>query len=113
MSTNQRVFIYDRKEIWVLILLGIMIAVFAFTLGVHLGKRVGVKGQVANTTEPKAVTTIKDNLPNEKELSEQVKVVGQVADESLSQSLHEELERTGLKVDVSRQVDLPRKAEKR
>jgi cell division protein FtsN len=111
MKEKQRVFIYDRKEMGALILLGLMVAVFAFTLGVHLGKRVGGKN-VAHTEAGEAtpVETHSDKEPESKEIADQAKSAGQVADDSANQALHDEVERTGLKLDKGRQVDLPKSA---
>src|SRR5690349_10995470 len=101
MSEKHRVFIYDRKEMAVLTLLGIMVAVFAFTLGMHLGKRVGGKGIAMGAGAPgtPALETKPDQVPDGKDLSDESKGVQQAADESASQTLHEELERTGAKLD--------------
>ena len=109
MKEKQRIFIYDRKEMGVLILLGVMVAVFAFTLGVHLGKRVsGPKITASGTAEPTSLTTAPDKVPDNKELAEQAHNAGQVADDTSNQSLHDEVARTGLKLDANHQVDLPK-----
>ncbi len=112
MEHKQRLFIYDRKEMGVLILLAVMVSVFAFTLGVHLGKKVGLKmpGQGADTH---SAATQGDELPNRQELTEHGKGVQQAVEESLNQSLHDEVGRTGIKLEVPRQVDLPSNPAKR
>ena len=107
MDQKQRFFIYDRKEMGVLLLLGLMVAVFAFTLGVHLGKRVAPKPDVSSTHQAEAVETLPDQVPNRQELTEQGKGAQQAADESLNESLKEEVDRTGLRLDTARQVQLP------
>lgn len=110
MERKQRLFIYDRKEMVVLILLGVAVAFFAFTLGIHLGKRVPPKPTtVAQQPEAAPVATVPDQTPNRQEFQEQSKNVAQAVDESLSQSLHEEVQRTGIKLDTPRQVELPNK----
>ena len=43
MERKKRLFIYEGKELTVLVILGSTVAAFAFTLGVHLGKRVSPK----------------------------------------------------------------------
>ncbi len=107
MEQKQRFFIYDRREMGVLVILGVMVAVFAFTLGVHLGKRVGPKGYVAAPGDAEPVVTLPDQVPNRQELTEQAKGAQQAADESLNQALHDEVARTGIKLDTPRQVELP------
>src|SRR6476620_4017053 len=114
VEQKQRFFIYDRKEMGVLLLLGVLVAVFAFTLGVHLGKRVEQKPSTPAPheapTEAVAVPTVPDQLPNRQELTEQSKGAQQAADETLSQALHEEVARTGIKLDTPKQTQLPEKA---
>jgi cell division protein FtsN len=109
MESKQRLFIYDRKEMIVLVLLGLMVAVFAFTLGVHLGKKVGGAAPVARSGDVPPLATAPDNVPNRQELTEQGKVANQVAEETLQKSLHDEVGRTGIKLETQRQVDLPEK----
>ena len=109
MEQKQRLFIYDRKEMIVLVLLGVMVAVFAFTLGVHLGKALPEKSTGALAGAPPLAATVPDQLPNRQELTEQAKSAPQVADETLNQSLHDEVTTIGMKLETPRQVDLPRK----
>ena len=115
MEYKQRFFIYDRKEMGVLILLGLMVALFAFTLGVHLGKRAIVKVPSAAPSEAANSPMVGDASPSRQELNEQGKVAAQAADDTLKQTLHEEVTKTGIQLDTPRQVDLPEKtaAEKR
>jgi cell division protein FtsN len=108
MQQKQRIFIYDRREMAALLLLGVMVAVFAFTLGVHLGKKVGGKGMPEPIPKALPVATLPDKLPESKELAEQAKSLREAADESLNQALHDEVERTGLTLDTPRQVQLPK-----
>jgi cell division protein FtsN len=109
MEQKQRFFIYDRKEMGVLLLLGVMVAIFAFTLGVHLGKRVGPHGVAGGPADAETIPTVPDKIPNRQELTEQAKGAQQAADESLNQALHDEVARTGIKLDTPRQVELPDK----
>lgn len=110
MERKQRLFIYDRKEMGVLILLGVMVALFAFTLGVHLGKRIGPTGVVDEADDVISAPTQPDENPDRQELAEQGKGVPQAADETLNQSLHDEVARTGIKLDTPRPVELPEDA---
>jgi cell division protein FtsN len=109
MEQKQRFFIYDRKEMGVLLFLGVMVAVFAFTLGVHLGKRVGPHVVAQGLSDAESVPTVPDKIPNRQELTEQAKGAQQAADESLNQALHDEVARTGIKLDTPRQLALPEK----
>lgn len=112
METKQKLYVYERREMWVLVGLAATVTVFAFTLGLHLGKRVGsAEAQHAQGGAPGAplqpVETQADALPSTQEFSDQSKSAQQAADEALNQSLHEEVARTGLKLEVARQVELP------
>jgi cell division protein FtsN len=114
MEQKQRLFIYDRKEMGVLLLLGVMVAIFAFTLGVHMGKAIPPKPGVEHAATGhgeghEAVGTVADKTPNRQELNEQSKGAQQAADESLDQSLKEEVAKTGIKLDQPRQIQLPDK----
>lgn len=93
----------------VLLLLGVMVAIFAFTLGVHLGKQVGPQVVAHGPGDAETAPTVPDKLPNRQELTEQAKGAQQAADESLNQALHDEVARTGIKLDTPRQLALPEK----
>lgn len=110
MEQKQRLFIYDRKEMGILILLAGMVAVFAFTLGVHLGKKVEVHQAAAPNPETPVTmaATVSDEVPNRQDLTEQAKGAPHAADESLNQAIHDEVTRTGVRLEVKRQVDLPK-----
>jgi cell division septation protein DedD len=107
MEQKQRLFIYDRREVSILVFLGLMVAAFAFTLGVHLGKKVTAHPLTPVTAEVPQTATLQDNLPNKQELTEQARTAQAAADEELSHSLHEEVQKTGIKLKTPRQVDLP------
>ena len=107
MEQKQRLFIYDRREVVILVTLGMMVAAFAFTLGVHLGKKVTTKALTSATAEVPQTPTLQDNVPNRQELTEQARSAQQAADDELSHTLHEEVEKTGIKLKTPRQVDLP------
>jgi cell division septation protein DedD len=59
--------------------------------------------------ETSALPTSSDQVPNRQELTEQSKGAQQAADESLNQALHDEVARTGIKLDSPKQVQLPEK----
>lgn len=107
MEKRQRLFIYDRKEIVVLILLGALVAVFAFTLGIHLGKRVGPKSGGLPPSDTTPALTQQDADPSRQDISEHSKGTHEVADEAMNQALHEEVQRTGIQMQTPKAVDLP------
>lgn len=112
MENKQRLFIYDRREIVVLLFLGLLVAAFAFTLGIHLGKRVETHpagGAPVATTENTAVETSPDPALQKQEYQEIAKEAGKNADDALNQALHDEVVRTGIKLEAQHQVDLPQK----
>jgi cell division septation protein DedD len=128
MDRKQRFFIHDRREAIVLFLLAIMVAVFAFTLGIHLGKKVSASRKAMNSpvasplaaapeaspevetgsAEEKSAQAIAQPSPATGPLSE--KEPGAGSDETLTKSLHDEVARTGVKLDQPRQVELPENA---
>src|SRR4051794_7417644 len=102
MSERRRLFIYDRKEVGILILLGIGVALFAFTLGVHLGKQVVPKTEVAAIVHEKPAETVEPappGPPNRTEVAEEVKNVPGAVNETLDESLRDEVAKTGLQVE--------------
>jgi cell division protein FtsN len=109
VDEKRRLFIYDRKEVGILILLGVGVALFAFTLGVHLGKQV-VPKEIAAAADAKSVDPLvpaDTQAPSRVEVSEEVKNIPAAVDETLDQSLRDEIAKTGMKVDQPRQVELP------
>jgi cell division septation protein DedD len=107
MLAPRKIFVFDRKELLVLTFLSVTVAFFSFTLGVHLGKTVAPATGVSGDGHAQGVTGDEDPLPNRQEFVERGKGVEQEADMALSQSLHTEVAKTGIKLDVQRQVDLP------
>jgi cell division septation protein DedD len=107
MDQKQRLFIYDRREVITLIMLGLMVAAFAFTLGIHLGKRVKAKGAAEVAMDPAQVPTLQDSVPNKGELTEQAKGAQAAADDELSQTLKSEVDKSKIKLNTPRQVQLP------
>jgi cell division protein FtsN len=109
MDKKPRFFIYDRREVAVLVLLGLMVAVFAFTLGVHLGKRAGGKKDSPALTDaaPKGVEAALEASPSEKEIEERARAKQPALNGVLNQATEEEIARTGVRLDAPRQVALP------
>lgn len=109
MANRERLFIYGHKEVLALILIASFVVAFAFTLGVHFGKRVGAKS-LEKHPEMKnpVVETVSDRNPPLQEIQEQSKGASQVADENLNQVLYDEVARVGMKLETRRQVELPK-----
>lgn len=105
---KQKVFVYERKEIVLLSLLGMLVATFAFTLGIHLGKRVVPPPPPALPSEATSASTVGDAAPTRQEIQEQAKGLIDGADETVAQDLHEEVTKEGLKLSAGRQVELPK-----
>lgn len=110
MEKKHRFFIYERQELGILVLLGLMVAVFAFTLGVHLGKRVTVKPLVSSPAH-QSVTPVGVETPAVvvEDPHHASAAAAEPDDDTLNQALHEEVTRTGIKIDQTRQVQLPEK----
>jgi cell division protein FtsN len=114
MTKKARFFIYDRKEVAILVLLAVMVAAFAFTLGVHLGKRAGGKNLVTSSTENDHKSDLepaKAAIPTDEELQARIRAQPPATTDLLNQATHEEVARTGIKLDSSHQVTLPQARE--
>ncbi len=107
MTEKQKFFIYGRQEMKILITLGVLITFFAFTLGIHLGKRIGPKGMVSAPKDPTTVKTLSDVIPDRNEIIEQSKNANEVADEEIDKALKEEVDRAAIRLEKPRQVELP------
>jgi cell division protein FtsN len=104
-------FIYSRKEMMVLVTLGITILSFAFTLGIHMGKRIGGTASVADGDEITPLAErAEDEIPDATEFTEQMKNAIPAAEDALTRTLHDEVGRTGVKLNQRLAVKLPKKA---
>lgn len=117
MAKKPLFYILARKEVWILTGLGITIALFAFTLGVHLGKKVAaIRGESAQTaqhdpthpTKGGTLETHEDSLPDRQELKEQEKTLTKNVQGELDQSLHTEVANTGIRVETPVPTELPK-----
>ncbi len=106
---RQHFFIYERKEMFILFALGSFIALFAFTLGVHLGKKQTLEqyASTIGTHDGKPIESQPDEVPSNIDMSEQMKNAQGAASDALSQELQNEVAETGIKLDKKVQVDLP------
>jgi cell division protein FtsN len=107
MTNPRRIFVFDKKELLVLSTLSVTVAAFSFTLGVHLGKTVSTADLVTHEQRVEGVEGQEDPLPNRQEFVERGKGVDHEADLALSQSLHTEVSKTGIKIENAKDVDLP------
>lgn len=108
-TSFQKIFIHSRKEMLILIVLGLMIALFSFTMGVHLGKRIAPKAHKEEAVEIHPAQTMPDALPNRQDLTEQGKGLPQATEEALQQSLKDEVDKAKIHMGTPRQVGLPEK----
>jgi cell division protein FtsN len=108
-SPLQKLFIYQRREMVVLIALGSVIGLFMFTLGVHLGKEV-TPIEPPGDRDPKLVTSIADQIPTNQELIGPSKPTQQAVEESLDKTLHDEVAKMKLRLSPHFQTELPEKA---
>lgn len=109
MESKPRFYIYEKKEIAILIVLGVAVSVFSFTLGVHLGKHVpGSRSEVVGSVS-NSVQTVPDQAPPSEELSEQTPRASANVEEFMNESLKKEVVDTGATLRQKIQVDLPEK----
>jgi len=111
MSQRSRLLIYERKEVVLLGILSVLVAIFAFTFGIHLGKRVPPKGKPASVegSEVGHVNQISDQAPTRAEAQEKVAAAPGAAAEMMDEAIQAEVAAVGLKLDKPVQVELPKK----
>jgi cell division protein FtsN len=110
MSSKNRLFIYEKKEILILSLIGVAVAGFTFTLGVHLGKKL-FPAKITDAANPGNVEpahTQGDTSPTKLDLVEAARTTDTVADDAAKKNLQEEVEATQLKLDKPIPIDLPK-----
>ena len=136
MEPKRKLFIYDRREVGILILLGVGVALFAFTLGLHLGKQVNPAGEHAAEPNSEAAATGENAAgegehdhaavaptgehagepvagaevaaPARSDVSKEVKNVPGAIEDTLDQTLRDEVSQTGLKVATPKPLKLPK-----
>ena len=107
-ETKRRLFIYDRNEMIVLLMIIGMLALFSFTLGLHWGKHLGVVHKFSTGAgDTSLIQTAKEELPTSQELIEEKKVSDQTIEDALSQELHDEVIQSGIRISKSKPIDLP------
>jgi len=114
MDPRRKLFIYDRKEVGILILLGVGVALFAFTLGVHLGKQVVPKPLDLQAKEEsvEVLESAKHENPDRTAIGSEVKNVPGAVSEVLDQNLRDEVAKTGLQIEKSKTLTLPKEVKR-
>lgn len=113
MEEKRSLLIYNRREMGILVVLAVTVALFAFTLGVHLGKKVLPRRIEPAPTEAAPVATQLDEVPGRQELAEQSKGAAQGVDETLTKVLQDEVTRSRIALEVPRQIEFPEKTKSR
>lgn len=108
MIQPQQLFIFTRKEIFTLVTLCTVTGLFAFTLGVHFGKRINLPEGPTEARVASTVTTVADRLPSSEEFHGHSKQGDGNVDGLLSEELQQEVQKTGIHLNEPRQVDLPK-----
>lgn len=111
MEPKSRLLIYERKEVLLLLGLAVMVGVFAFTFGIHLGKRVPPRPQQgAHGSDPHApeVNQLGDHVPTRLELQDQMGAAEGAAGVIADETLRDEVAKSGLRLERARQVELPK-----
>ncbi|MBU6376046.1 MAG: SPOR domain-containing protein [Bdellovibrionales bacterium] len=111
MTQRSRLMIYERKEVVLLVVLSLLVALFAFTFGVHLGKRVPPKGRASAPmgTEVGSVRQLPDQAPTRAEAQEKAADAPAAVSQALDDTLKEEVAASGIQLDKPVEVDLPSK----
>lgn len=110
MIKKQQLFVYRRKELFLLIFLAGMFSVFAFTLGVHLGKDVSSRIGTNEDTSTHSIASTPDRIPDEEELQESEKPSRTDLNQLLTHELKQEVDETGIHLNSPRQLNLPEEA---
>ncbi len=108
LKYRQKLFIFDPKEMIVLVFLFIATTIFTFTLGVHLAKQLRNPEKIDSKEKIKPVEATSDEIPSQIELTEHAQEINESSHESLQKSLHDEVEKMGIKLKSGRQVHLPK-----
>lgn len=107
MKPAQKLHVYDRREVSAFLALFFMGFVFAFTLGIHLGKRIGHSSGGGEIKETPLISSVPDKVPSRQELTEQGKGVERTIQETLTLDLKDEVTKSGIKLEAPHQVQLP------
>ncbi|MBI2711573.1 MAG: hypothetical protein HYX41_01745 [Bdellovibrio sp.] len=107
LKHTQKLFVYQRKEIILIGLIGSLSLLFSFIFGIHLAKNLGTGTARTEENEVSALESSDDPGVSREELSDPGKDAPKIVEDSLNQELHEEVTRTGIRLRPSRAVELP------
>ena len=106
MQKTEKFFIFSWKELTVLGLLFLISVGFFFTLGLHYGKKLRPEQAVTEGTVPKLEES-PENVPAKEALDEAAQHTEGATQDTIKSATQEELDKSGLKVDEPKAVDLP------
>lgn len=107
-KVKQKLFIYERREMFVLTLIGVFGLLFLFTLGVHWAKKLNMIAAPSDLHQASAPVEVADEkVPDFQERADLERVSLEEVDQVLTQNLQEEVERTGIRLEVVRPLSLP------
>lgn len=111
MKQSQDFFIYDKREVLTFCVLGGVVALFTFTLGLHLGKQIssGAQGVSQELQEVTQVQTVSDQNPGLREWTYSSEPLQPQVQTILKQRLHDEVVRSKIHLHPPRAVVLPQK----
>lgn len=107
MTKKPVLYIYERRELVILVFIAAVFSLMLFTVGIHYGVKVITSHPERHAQETAAVDTSDDALPSRQELAEQAKKVGAEVEDALDKTVSEEVSRTGIRLDQARPVALP------
>jgi len=110
MERKSRILIYERKEVLLLLGLAVLVGVFVFTFGVHLGKRVPPRGVRNGEPAVPEVNQIADHKTTRHDIQDQVLQAQGAADVIADETLRDEVAKAGIRLDPYKQVNLPEKS---
>ena len=107
MKYKQKLFVYQRREIIVLVFLILLGSLFTFTLGVHMTKGLFRNNHVGKDASTELAKPAGEAAVNREELNDPGKNARQIVEDTLNQELHNEVTRTGIKIHPIRPLHLP------
>lgn len=109
MESKSRILIFERKEFLLLLGLAVLVGVFVFTFGVHLGKRVPPRTVRTGEASVPEVNQLADHKTTRHDLQDQVLQAQGAADVIADETLRDETAKAGIRLDPYKQVELPAK----
>ncbi len=106
LEPKQHFFLYDRKEMILLVFLGMMISFFTFTLGIHLGKNTRLK-KSEKSPYLDSMHPLDDQSPSLTEFTEKGRGIETLLEESLNAELRHEVQSSGIQFDHRLALTLP------